>query len=148
MTPRARLAAIGLLLAGVVGGGSAQTVYRCGPDGRSYSQQPCAEGRALAVDDVRGADARREGEAAAARQARAAALLAQERQRRDAERPRAASLGRSASGDPSFAPTAPLTSSASSKAASRKASKRKGQRGGDSRGKAGATSAASADAAP
>lgn len=145
--PFARLAAIGVLLAGVVGGeAGAQTVYRCGADGRSYSQQPCPEGRTVAVDDRRGADARREGEAAATRQARAAELLAQERRRREAERPRAASLGQSASGDPSFAPAAPGTKSASSKAASRKGSTRKEQAGGAARGKDGAPTSATADA--
>ena len=83
----------------------AQTVYRCGAGGGSYSQQPCAEGRAVALEGAaRGAPARREGAAAAERQSRAAELLETERQRREATAPRAASLGRSRSGDPSFAP--------------------------------------------
>lgn len=142
----ARRTAIGLLAAGVAGGVAAQAVYRCGPDGRSYSQQPCAEGRVLAVDDdARDADARREGQAAAARQARAAELLAQERRRREAERPRAASLGRSASGDPSFAPTAPHAKGAASKAASRKRPTRKSR--GDAPGQTGATAPDPAEAA-
>lgn len=145
MTRFARLAAIGLLTAGMVGGAAAQGVYRCGPDGSSYSQQPCADGRPVPVDDARGAEARREGEAAAARQARAADLLAQERQRRDAARPRAASLGHSASGDPSFAPTA-VTGSTSSKTASRKGSTRKDKRRGDASG-TGVADAAAKEAA-
>lgn len=29
----------------------AQAVYRCGPDGRSYSQTPCAQGRSVEVSD-------------------------------------------------------------------------------------------------
>ena len=147
MSSLARLAAIGLLTAGAAGSGVAQNVYRCGPDGRSYSQQPCAEGRPVAVDDLRGADAQREGEAAAARQARAAALLAQERQRREAGHPRAASLGRSASGDPSFAPAAPAAKNASPKAASRRAAVRKDKGARDAGVKPGASSAASADVA-
>lgn len=146
MTAFACLAAVGLLTVCVAGSAAAQDVYRCGPDGRSYSQLPCADGRLVPVDDARGADARRDGEAAASRQARAAELLAQERQRREAARPRAASLGHSASGDPSFAPTAAATKSASSKSASRKASTRTGKRRGDAPGKAGATAAATAEA--
>ena len=31
----------------------AQTIWRCGPDGRSFSDTPCAEGRTLAVADTR-----------------------------------------------------------------------------------------------
>lgn len=38
----------------------AQAVYRCGADGRSYSQTPCAEGRAVEVKDERSAQQRRE----------------------------------------------------------------------------------------
>ena len=30
-----------------------QTVWRCGPDGRSYSDTPCPQGRALKVPDAR-----------------------------------------------------------------------------------------------
>ena len=30
-----------------------QTIYRCGPAGNVYSHQPCADGRALALDDSR-----------------------------------------------------------------------------------------------
>lgn len=29
------------------------TVYRCGAEGRAYSQQPCADGRAMTLDDSR-----------------------------------------------------------------------------------------------
>ena len=31
----------------------AQAIWRCGPDGRSFSDTPCAEGRVLAVADTR-----------------------------------------------------------------------------------------------
>ena len=45
------ISAVGLALAsGPVLG---QTIYRCGPAGNVYSHQPCAEGRAVAVDDSR-----------------------------------------------------------------------------------------------
>lgn len=36
------------------------TLYRCGVDGSSYSQSPCAHGRAVAVDDTRSANQRRQ----------------------------------------------------------------------------------------
>lgn len=39
-----------VLLAGSV---QSQTVWRCGADGRSYSDSPCAEGRVVAVADTR-----------------------------------------------------------------------------------------------
>ncbi len=32
---------------------SAQTVWRCGPDGRSYESQPCKDGRALELSGAR-----------------------------------------------------------------------------------------------
>ena len=61
----------------------AQTVYRCGPDGREYSQTPCPQGRAVDVSDERSAEQRA---AAAVRvredQARGEAL---ERERLDRE---------------------------------------------------------------
>ena len=47
MTPWFTLA---LLLAGSV---QAQTVWRCGPDGNTYSSSACAEGRAVVVADAR-----------------------------------------------------------------------------------------------
>ena len=44
------------VLALLCSGAAAQTpVYRCGPDGRSYSQEPCAGGRAVDVADARSA---------------------------------------------------------------------------------------------
>ena len=48
---RAWVSAAALALAS--GAGIGQTVYRCGPDGNVYTHQPCAEGRAVAIDDSR-----------------------------------------------------------------------------------------------
>ena len=45
-----------LLLAALAHTATAQTVYRCGPDGREYSQAPCAQGQALDVSDPRSAE--------------------------------------------------------------------------------------------
>ncbi|MFT3819615.1 MAG: hypothetical protein QM750_18610 [Rubrivivax sp.] len=61
------------------------TVWRCGPDGRSYGDSPCADGRALALADtaVAPADAAR-ARALAAQDRRLAQQLAAERRERDA----------------------------------------------------------------
>jgi hypothetical protein len=61
-----------------------QTVYRCGPDGRTYSQTPCTDGQALTVDDPRSAGQRKEAEAVARREAKTAQQLADERRQREA----------------------------------------------------------------
>ncbi|HOM13498.1 MAG TPA: hypothetical protein PLB41_09295 [Rubrivivax sp.] len=60
-----------------------QTVYRCGPDGRSYSQAPCADGKPLSVEDPRSASQQREARDAAARDAQLAGQLADERRQRE-----------------------------------------------------------------
>lgn len=39
---------------------NAQAVYRCGPEGRSYSQTPCPQGRAVEVNDERSTQQRRD----------------------------------------------------------------------------------------
>ena len=70
----------------------AQTVYRCGPDDREYSQTPCPSGRAVDVSDERSAEQRA---AAGARvreeQARGDAL---ERERLDRESVQPAMAGK------------------------------------------------------
>lgn len=79
--------AAGLLALAVVWAGSAaaQTqVYRCGADGRSYSQEPCAHGRALEVADPRSPSQAAQARQAALRDARRADEL--ERARLHAER--------------------------------------------------------------
>ena len=46
------LLVLGLFAVAAPQAASAQgAVYRCGADGRSYSQQPCADGRTLRIDD-------------------------------------------------------------------------------------------------
>lgn len=79
-------AALLMLLAGAVH--AQATVYRCGPDGRSYSEKPCPGGQALAVDDARSPAQRDAGLQAADREARAARELAKDnRERERAVRP-------------------------------------------------------------
>jgi hypothetical protein len=61
-----------------------QTVYRCGPDGRTYSQTPCADGKALSVDDPRSASQNKAAREVAERDAEQARKLADERRQREA----------------------------------------------------------------
>lgn len=82
MSPAAGCAVLALLCAGAAG---AQTqVYRCGPDGRSYSQEPCTQGRAIDVADARSAQQAAQTRLAAQRDAQRADEM--ERERRQAER--------------------------------------------------------------
>jgi hypothetical protein len=59
-------------------------VYRCGPDGRLYSQTPCADGKAIDSDDARPAGQQKTDRDVAARDAEMARQLAEERRQRDA----------------------------------------------------------------
>ena len=76
---------------------AAQPVWRCGADGRSYSDAPCADGRVVAVADPRDAQALAQGRAAAALDRRLAHDLVAERHERErlwrAQGGGAASLG-------------------------------------------------------
>jgi hypothetical protein len=71
--------AVLVLVGAVVQAAPPQTVYRCGPDGRIYSQTPCADGKALSVDDPRSASQQKAG-----RDAEQARKLAEERRQREA----------------------------------------------------------------
>jgi len=72
-------------------GAPPQTVYRCGPDGRVYSQTPCADGKALSVDDPRSTSQQKAARDVATRDADQARKLAEERrQREDAAKGQAA----------------------------------------------------------
>lgn len=63
-------------------GASAQAVWRCGSDGRSYSDLPCPGGRALDVADPRDDDQRAQAQQVALREQQLAQQLRQERQQR------------------------------------------------------------------
>jgi hypothetical protein len=79
---RAAVLMLALLCAGAA---TAQTqVYRCGTDGRSYSNEPCEAGRAVDVTDARSAGQAAQTRQAAQRDARLAQEL--ERARLQAER--------------------------------------------------------------
>lgn len=63
---------------------AAQTVYRCGPDGRTYSQEPCPQGRPVDVGDARTREQQAQTAAAAKRDARTAAAMEKDRRRSEA----------------------------------------------------------------
>lgn len=58
---------------------SAQTIWRCGPDGRSFSDTPCTDGRALVVADTRPGEDLNEARALAQREIDLAEKLRRER---------------------------------------------------------------------
>jgi hypothetical protein len=92
MKPRS----VGWTLLLLAAAATAQTsVYRCGPQGREYSQEPCATGVALDLADPRSAAQRHQTQAAVARDIRLAETLAKERLRREqaASRQGAAHIG-------------------------------------------------------
>jgi len=82
MKPRLLLA-LGALLPLLAQAAPPQTVYRCGPDGRVYSQTPCADGKALTVDDPRSASQQKAAREVTAREAEQAKKLADERRQRE-----------------------------------------------------------------
>jgi hypothetical protein len=71
-----------------------QTVYRCGPDGRVYSQTPCVDGQPVTIDDSRTAAQQRAARETAAREAkRVEEQAAQRRQREQAAARHDAAVG-------------------------------------------------------
>jgi len=72
------------LACGLLQAAPPQTVYRCGPDGRVYSQTPCADGKALSTDDPRSASQQKAARDVAERDAEQAKKLADERRQREA----------------------------------------------------------------
>ena len=63
----------------------AQTVWRCGPDGRSYSDAPCRDGRAVGLAELRPAADLHAAQDMARREKSLAAQLVQERQQRESQ---------------------------------------------------------------
>jgi hypothetical protein len=75
-----KIAATALLACVVTTSAQAQDrVYRCGADGRSYSQEPCAAGRGVDVADARSAEQAAQARQVAQRDARLADQLQRER---------------------------------------------------------------------
>lgn len=69
--------------------GPAQTIWRCGADGRSFSQTPCADGRAVALPAAPRMGGLHDARARAARDTALASALAAERRQRAALAPAA-----------------------------------------------------------
>ena len=82
--PAIAAAALLALACAVAQAAPPQTVYRCGPDGRVYSQTPCADGQVLSVDDPRSASQQKAARDVAGRDAEQARKLAEERRQREA----------------------------------------------------------------
>jgi len=72
------------LVGGMAAAAPPQTVYRCGPEGRVYSQTPCADGRAVTTEDSRSASQQKAADEVATREAQQAQKLADERRQREA----------------------------------------------------------------
>jgi len=68
----------------LAGAAQAQTVWRCGPDGRNYSATPCPEGRVVAAADPRSAADVAEGREVARRESELARQLTLQRREREA----------------------------------------------------------------
>jgi hypothetical protein len=95
----------------------AQTVWRCGPDGRSYSDSPCADGQVVAVADARSPADVAEGRAVAARDQQLAQQMVVDRQARErAYRSRGSGLAAVA---PAPVPASAVNAKRESKPASR-----------------------------
>jgi hypothetical protein len=61
-----------------------QTVYRCGPEGRVYSQTPCADGKVVTIEDSRSDQRQKAAREVAERDAQQARTLAEQRRQREA----------------------------------------------------------------
>ncbi|GAB1391484.1 MAG: hypothetical protein AMXMBFR78_15710 [Rubrivivax sp.] len=77
------LVALAMGLGAMPGVFAQDVVWRCGPEGRSYSAQPCADGRPIAVADPRDDAQRAQAQDAAERESRLAQQLGQERRQRE-----------------------------------------------------------------
>ncbi|HMO46829.1 MAG TPA: hypothetical protein PKB14_12475 [Rubrivivax sp.] len=83
MSAAVRHAALAALLPLLAQAAPPQTVYRCGPDGRVYSQTPCADGKPVTVDDPRSGEQQKTAREVANRDAEHARKLADERRQRE-----------------------------------------------------------------
>ncbi len=62
---------------------SAPDIWRCGPQGRTYADSPCQDGRVVAVADRRSATAVQDARAVAAREQRLAERMVREREQQE-----------------------------------------------------------------
>ena len=99
MSPHCKLfaAVLGLVLASAVAAQErgSDTVYRCGADGRQYSDNACLDGKPVAAADARSAEQRRHAEEVVRRDRELADRLAKEREQRERNAPAAVGIGSS-----------------------------------------------------
>lgn len=74
-----------LSLALTASAAAGQTIWRCGPEGRAYSDTPCADGRAVTAADRRSDAERAEAAAVSVREKKALNTLAAQRRQREQE---------------------------------------------------------------
>jgi hypothetical protein len=99
-------AVLGLVLAPAVAAQERgnDTVYRCGADGRQYSDNACPEGKPVSAADARSAEQRRHAEEVVRRDRELADRLAKEREQRERNAPGAVGIGPSSAKVTSTAP--------------------------------------------
>ena len=76
---RASLLLAALLLATGAADAASPKVFRCGPDGRTYSQTPCKDGYEVDAADARSVEQRKAAEEAVKREEKLADKMARER---------------------------------------------------------------------
>ena len=103
-----------LCLAGGSAGAASQKVFRCGPDGRVYSQTPCKDGYEVKADDARSEQERKAAEEQLKRDDKLNEKMAHERRANEA----ASKPGIGVIANPAAA--RPAASAASSAAAKKK----------------------------
>ncbi len=108
-----------LLLSGLASAYAAAPIYRCGADGRTYSQAPCEGGRLIDAADPRSEAERVEARRVVAREHKAANELERERRAREAAQEPAQATG--FNGRPASAEAAPTRPRAKPKHRSAKA---------------------------
>ena len=88
-----RLAAACLLLCFACVAYAQATVYRCGPDGKTYSQEPCKDGKKIDASDTRTEAQRADSLATTAADKKRADALERDRLKREAAQKPAAASG-------------------------------------------------------
>jgi hypothetical protein len=85
MKTTAFLLGAALVLLGTQAAAQSPKIYRCGPDGREYSQVPCKDGKLIDATDARSAEQQRDAQGVAESQKRLATSLEKERREREAK---------------------------------------------------------------
>lgn len=73
-----------LLLAPSLSPAAAQKIFRCGPEGKTYSQTPCKDGYEVNADDQRSPEQRKAAEDVVRREAKLTEKMTREREAKEA----------------------------------------------------------------